>query len=279
MLDVEVRLAEMDAAGVDVELLSTTLPGAEMFDAESGAALARAANDELAGLVRSYPGRFLGMAALPLQDARAAVAELERAHGDLGFPAACLYTNVGGRMLDDPGLALEPLFARAEALGVPLFLHPTYPVLAPHLQDHNLVPIVGFMLDTTLAVTRLLFSGLLRRHPDLKLVVHHLAATLPFLVRRMDYESGRIPGGRDGPGEAPSDAFKRLWVDSVNPDLSAIRLTRELLGPDRLLFGTDHPFWDPRDAVRTVRALELPPDEMVALLGGNATRLLRLAKD
>jgi predicted TIM-barrel fold metal-dependent hydrolase len=248
-----------------------------MFEeAAFGVELARAANDELAAIVASAPDRFLGMATLPLQDPPAARAELERATRELGFPAAGLYTNVRGRMLDQPELELDALLGRAEALDIPLFLHPTYPVVAPYVQDGNLIPIVGFMLDTTLAVTRLIFSGLLERHASLKLVVHHLAATLPFLLRRMDYESARMPNGRARLGEAPSEAFKRLWVDTVNPDPASIRMTRELLGVDRLLFGTDHPFWDPRDAMRTARALEWPPDELLALLGGNAARLLKL---
>jgi predicted TIM-barrel fold metal-dependent hydrolase len=280
MTDLEVRLTEMDAAGVDVELLSTTLPGVEMFDdADFGIELARRANDDLADIVRSAPTRFLGMAALPLQAPAAARAELERAACELGFPAACIYTNVSGRMLDDPSLELDTLFRTAERLDVPLFVHPTYPVVAPHLQDHNLIPIIGFMLDTTLAVTRLIFSGLLTRHPDLKLVVHHLAATLPFLIKRIDYESGRMPNAWQRIGEAPSSALKRLWVDAVNPDPTAIQMTRDLLGVDRLLFGTDHPFWDPRDAMHTARALEWPPDDLLALLGGNAARLLHLDAD
>jgi predicted TIM-barrel fold metal-dependent hydrolase len=277
MTDVDVRLAEMDRAGVDVEVLSTTLPGPEMFgDSDFGIELAHRANDDIAELVRQYPTRFAGMATLPLQHPAAARRELEHAHLELGFPSACLYTNVAGRMLDDPSLELDALFDVAERLDVPLFLHPTYPVVAPFVQDRNLIPSVGFMLDTTLAVTRLIFSGLLKHHPALKLVVHHLAATLPFLIRRLDYESGRMPGGQVGPGEPPSNAFRRLWLDTVNPDPAAIAMAREVIGPDRLLFGTDHPFWEPADALRTLRALEWPPGEMLAVLGGNAARLLKL---
>jgi aminocarboxymuconate-semialdehyde decarboxylase len=277
MIDLDVRLADMDAAGVDVELLSTTLPGAEMFvDANFGVSLAQAANDELARIVSDHPDRFLGMAALPLQAPSAARAELQRAVQQLGFRAGCLYTNVAGRMLDESSLELDELFTCAEELDVPLFLHPTYPVLAPYVQDGNLIPIVGFMLDTTLAVTRLIFSGMLGRHPRLKLVVHHLAATLPFLIKRMDYESGRMPNGWQRIGEPPSAALKRLWVDAVNPDPAAIQMTCNLLGVERMLFGTDHPFWDPRDAMRTARALEWPADDLLALLGGNAARLLKL---
>jgi len=278
MVDIDVRLAEMDRAGIDVEVLSTTLPGPEMFeDANFGVGLAQRANDDIAELVRQHPTRFAGMAALPLQQPAAARRELQRTHDQLGFPAACLYTNVAGRMLDDASLELDALFAIAERLDVPLFLHPTYPVVAPFVQDGNLIPIVGFMLDTTLATTRLIFSGLLKRHPALKLVVHHLAATLPFLIRRLDYESGRMPGGQIGPGEPPSAAFRRLWLDTVNPDPAAIAMARELVGPERLLLGTDHPFWEPTDALRTLRALEWPPDDMLGVLGGNATRLLKLA--
>jgi aminocarboxymuconate-semialdehyde decarboxylase len=277
MVDLETRLAEMDAAGVDVELLSTTLPGVEMFeDTAFGVDLARATNDELASIVTSAPDRFLAMAALPLQDPPAARRELKRTVSELGFAAGGLYTNVQGRMLDDTSLELDQLFELAQRLDVPLFLHPTYPVAAPHVQDSNLIPIIGFMLDTTLAATRLIFSGLLARYPALKLVVHHLAATLPFLIRRIDYESGRMPNGWARIGEAPSEAFKRLWVDVVNPDPETIRMTRQLLGLDRLVFGTDHPFWDPRDAMRTVGALGWPPDATAALLGGNAARLLKL---
>ena len=108
MIDLDVRLADMDAAGVDVELLSTTLPGAEMFvDANFGISLAQAANDELARIVSDHPDRFLGMAALPLQAPSAARAELQRAAQQLGFRAGCLYTNVAGRMLDEPSLELD----------------------------------------------------------------------------------------------------------------------------------------------------------------------------
>jgi predicted TIM-barrel fold metal-dependent hydrolase len=278
MIDVDVRLTEMDRAGIDLEVLSTTLPGPEMFeDADFGVELAQRANDDIAELVRQHPNRFVGMATLPLQDPAATRRELERAHDELGFPAACLYTNVAGRMLDDASLELDTLFALAERLDVPLFLHPTYPVVAPFVQDCNLIPIVGFMLDTTLATTRLIFSGLLKHHAGLKLVVHHLAATLPFLIRRLDYESGRMPGGQLGAGELPSVAFKRVWLDTVNPDPAAIAMARELVGPERLLLGTDHPFWEPADALRTLRALEWPPDDMLAVLGGNAARLLKLA--
>src|SRR6266508_4639862 len=148
MADMDVRLRDMDAAGVDVQLLSTTLPGVEMFaDPSFGVELARSANDDLAALVHASPDRFLGMAALPLQAPAAARDELRRATQELGFPAGCIYTNVGGRMLDDLGLELHALFSTAETLDVPLFLHPTYPVVAPHVQDNNLIPIIGFMLD------------------------------------------------------------------------------------------------------------------------------------
>lgn len=273
MLDVDVRLRDMDAAGVDIQLLSTTLPGVEMLD---DLHLSRAANDEIAAIVRAHPDRFLGMAALPLQSPSAARAELCRVQAEHGFRAGCLYTNVGGRMLDDPTLELDALFDTAEQLDMPLFLHPTYPVVAPYVQDQHLIPIVGFMIDTTLAVTRLIFSGLLGRHARLKLVVHHLAATLPFLIKRMDYESGRMPNGWQRIGCAPSEALRQLWVDTVNPDPAAIQMTRDLLGVDRLLFGTDHPFWDPRDAMSTARSLEWAPDDLVKLLGGNAARLLGL---
>jgi predicted TIM-barrel fold metal-dependent hydrolase len=275
MVDLEVRLAEMDAAGVDVQLLSTTLPGVEMFsDVAFGTDLARAANDDLAAIVRRYPDRFLAMAMLPLQAPAAARAELQRCVDELSFPAACLYTNIAGRMLDEPSLELDKLFELATRLDVPLFLHPTYPVTAPYLQDQNLIPIIGFMLDTTLAVTRLIFSGLITRHPKLKLVVHHLAATLPFLIQRIDYESGRMPNAWQRIGEAPSEALKRVWVDAVNPDPKSIQMARDLLGVERLLFGTDHPFWDPRDAMRVARSLEWSPGDLTALLGGNAATLL-----
>ena len=275
MYDIEQRLKEMDAAGVDVQLLSTTLPGPEMLsDPHEGAELARAANNETASIVRAHAGRFAGMAALPLRDGAAAVRELERAHFELGFPAAGLYSNVAGVPLDEAGL--EPLFERAAELGTVLFLHPTYPLLGESCRDHNLIPMLGFMLDTSLAVARLLFSGLLRRLPHLKLVVHHLGGTLPFLLGRMDYESGRIPGGREGVGEPPSRAFARLYLDVASMNPGAIRLARHWVGAKRLLFGSDHPFWDMTDGLRCVKEVGLSAEEEAAVLGANAAQLLHL---
>ena len=171
--DVDRRLAAMDAAGVDLQVLSIGPPMLGWADPPLGARLARLLNEEVARVVERHPGRFVGLAAVPLQDATAALAELEHAVARLGHRGVGIGSNVQGKPLDDPDL--DPFWAAAQDLDLPIFIHPINPPGQPSIHDYRLDLIVGFPFDTTLAAARLIYGGVLERFPRLTFVLAHLA--------------------------------------------------------------------------------------------------------
>jgi uncharacterized protein len=191
----EGRVAAMDAAGVDVQVLSLTSPGVEQLEAADAVALARDANDTLAGMVRRHPERLAGFAALPTPDPAAAAVELERAVREHGFKGALINGHARGRRLDDE--FFWPILERAEALEVPIYLHPTPPpeAAARELYTGNYAPGVaellasgawGWHIETAIHVIRLVLSGAFDRYPRLQLIVGHMGETLPFMLPRLD---------------------------------------------------------------------------------------------
>lgn len=192
----EGRIASMDAAGIDVQVLSLTSPGVEQLDATEAVALAREANDLLADAVRRHPSRFAGFAALPTAAPDTAADELERTIHEYGFKGALINGHTRGRYLDDP--FFWPILERAEALQVPLYLHPTPPpqsVIAASYAGNYTSEVTGRLataawgwhIETAIHVLRLILSGAFDRYPDLQLVVGHLGETLPFMLPRIDF--------------------------------------------------------------------------------------------
>jgi predicted TIM-barrel fold metal-dependent hydrolase len=185
-----------------------------------------------------------------------------------------IYSNVNGRALDEP--EYRQLFDAAERLGAPILLHPTYPLSAASLQKGALVPTIGFLFDTTTATMRLILDGLFDRNPDLKLILGHVGSVIPYILARIDYELGRIPGGLaeiDGP---PSGHVKRLYVDTVSGGAAGLALGIDLFGADRVLYATDHPFWDPTWTNDALAEVDLSDADREAIEIGNAVRLLGL---
>lgn len=274
MTDVETKLRVMDAHGIDIALLSVNVPGTCRFDRDLGVPLARQENDALARVVASRPDRFLGLAELPLQDVDQAILELERAVVDLGLKGVSLFSNINGRSLDDP--AFLPFYECVQKLGVPIFLHPTCPLGAEHMQEYELIQVIGFLLDTTLAMCRLIFSGILERFPAIPFVLPHLGSVLPYVMGRVDTSSGNIPGSRANIREAPSRYFRDVYVDTVSLHPPALKLAYEYQGPDKMLFASDFPFWSIQRAIQTIEEMDIPREDKEKIFHGNAERLLRL---
>lgn len=276
MLDIERKIEHMDRGGVGVSVLSINVPGLDLFEPADAVVIARDANDELAEVVAAHPDRLEALAALPMSDPDAAAAELERAIRR-GLRGAIVYSNVGGRSLDEP--EFRPVFAAAAELDVPILLHPTYPLSAPSLQAHALVPVLGFLFDTTTATMRLILDGVYDRHPDLKLILGHVGSVIPYIVGRLDYESSRIPGGLgalEALGALPSDHIRNLYVDTVSAWPPAMQLGIEFFGADRVLYATDHPFWDPAKTNDALEQVQLSSGDREAIASGNARRLFRM---
>jgi aminocarboxymuconate-semialdehyde decarboxylase len=273
-MDVAAKLADMDANRIRMTALSINDPGPEWFGAE-GVRVARLAYDFVAGIVARHPDRFFGLCVLPLQDVGASVDELDRCVKQLGMKGLLLYTNIAGRFPDEP--EFRPVFARAVELDIPVLLHPALPVTAPLVKDYEMISGLGNMFDNTIALARIIMSGLLDKFPALTLVCPHLGGTLPYIVGRIDHQTQVLKRGPKYLTMAPSAYIKqRVYLDIVSPLPLAMRFGYEFMGADRLLFSSDHPWVDPRLIVDGLQSLGLPPTDERKIFAGNAERLFKL---
>ena len=272
--ELDARIADMEKAGMDSHILSLTTPGVHIEEPAAGVELARAVNEDFSTLCRDHPGQFFAFAALPLQDPEAAVDELRYAVTHLGLGGATLFTNVGGRNLDHPSFA--PIFAAAEELRATLFIHPTSPHDHGPLADYRLVPLLGFLFDTTTAISRLIFAGVLERHPSLRLIASHLGGTLPYVAERLDRGYRVYPEIWDLIPSPPSSYLAQVYYDTVAFDPKALQFVRGAVGAEQMLLGSDYPhqIGDMKLALAALRQMEITTKERHLVMEGNARRLL-----
>jgi aminocarboxymuconate-semialdehyde decarboxylase len=271
--DVAAKLADMDAAGIGITALSINDPGPELFGKE-GPAVARLVNDWIAGIARQHPTRFFGLCVLPVQEMEACLAELDRCVNRLGMKGILLYSNNAGRFPDEP--EFRPLFRRAEELDIPILLHPAYPMTYDATRGYEMAAGLGLMFDTTIALTRIILAGIPDQYPKLKLVCPHLGGALPYLVGRIDHQTMVLKRGAEHIRRAPSEYLRQVWLDTVSPLAMSIRYGFDFVGPDRLLYASDHPWVDPKLIAANVRSLRFSAEEEGKIFGGNARRLFRL---
>jgi aminocarboxymuconate-semialdehyde decarboxylase len=271
--DIDYRDGVLAEAGVDRQVLTFTTPGTHIETPERAVALARIVNDALAEIARTRR-RFTALATLPLNDPPGAAAELERAMGPLGLPGAMLFSNVNGTPLADQ--RFWPLYERADALGAVLYVHPTHPLGVEAMIEYWLMPLVGFLCDTTLAAAHLVFRGVAERFPRIRWVLGHLGGAIPYLAERLDRGYEAFPECRRHIGQPPSAYLKRFFYDTVNFDPAALRLALSFAGPGQLLAGSDYPhrIGSIPAMLESLRALDVPEADRAAVLGGNAGRLL-----
>ncbi len=271
--ELETRLYDMDQNGIETHILSLTTPGVHIEEAKAGTALAQKVNDEFARIRQDHPGRFYAFAALPLQDPEAAARELERAVKKLGLAGATLFTNVENQTLDDP--AFDSLFSTAQTLDVPLFLHPTTPKEHGSLARYRLVPLLGFLFDTTTAVARLIFAGVFERYPKLKLIASHLGGTLPYVAERLDRGYRAYPELWEEIPQRPSTYLRRLFYDTVSFDPKVLEFVRTALGAEQMLLGSDYPhqIGDMRQALSALDQMAISEAERKRIQSINAQSL------
>jgi predicted TIM-barrel fold metal-dependent hydrolase len=272
-LDVNAKLKAKDASGISITMLSTNDPGPEWFGRD-GLAIAQLINDSIAAVVAEHPTRFRGLCVLPLQDENSASDELDRCHGKLEMKGILLYTNLAGRWCDEPEFSW--LYARAEELGMPVLLHPTKPMTTEAVKGYELTSTLGNMFENTIALARIIASGLLDRHPRLKLVCPHLGGTLPYIIGRMDHQVTVLKRSTQTLERKPSQYLRSIYMDIVSPLPEAIRFAIDFSGPDRLLFASDHPWVEPRLILETLRILQLPAHDEKRILSENARELFDL---
>jgi predicted TIM-barrel fold metal-dependent hydrolase len=275
------RLEQMDAAGIDFQIMSLFDPGVqEEADVERAIDLARRANDELAESVRRNPARFGGFATLATQDPDAAAAELERAVTDLGLVGALINGHCQGRYLDDP--AYEALFERAEALGAPIYLHPTTPHPAvmeawfkPYLADGLHLASWGFAAEAGTHVLRLVYSGLFDRFPRLQMIIGHLGEMLPFAAYRIDRYYGLGGDNAKRLRRLPSEYLLSNFYVTTSGNFCppAFACTLEVMGADRVMFSVDYPMDDNTDGANFLSSFAMDDGDRRKVASENAVRL------
>ncbi|MBI4522342.1 MAG: amidohydrolase [Deltaproteobacteria bacterium] len=274
MFSLSRRLEEMDEKGITVQVLSPLLHGVHRTDAKTGLELCRLVNDGVAEVIQKHKGRFEGFAVLPLQGVNEALEELERSIKDLELKGIIFLSNVEGRFLDER--RFWPIYEAISSLGVPIFLHPTYPVNDKGMQDYALISPLGFLYDTTLAMLRIIFSGLLEEYRDLKFILPHLGSVLPYIIARIDREPVSTRSKRKIQ-HPPSEYFNLVYVDTVSLHKPALLMANRYLGSGRILFGCDCPFWGIGEGLESVRDLDISAEDKESIFFKNAEALLRLA--
>ncbi len=279
--DIATRLKDMDRMQVDMQIVSPS-PAQYYYYAEPnfGLELSRATNDRIAEIVATTPDRFAGMCTVPLQNPKMAAKELERCVKKLGMRGVEICTNVNGMDLADKRLGLDKFFAKAEELDVVVFMHPMGFTHADRMTEHYFNNIIGNPLESTLAVSHLIFGGVLDRFPKLKFVVAHGGGYLAHYHARMDHGWKARPDSSTVIKKKPSSYLKKFYFDTITFDTEMLDglITRQ--GAKHVVMGSDYPYDmaddKPVQSVQRVERLSLAEQKLI--LGGNAARLFKLAK-
>ena len=276
----ELRIAEMDAAGIDLQVISHVEPATQNFAPDAAVRLARAANDLLHQAIVAHPTRFAGFAALPTPDPLAAALELERAVGALGFKGAMVHGLTRGRFLDEK--PFWPIFEAAQSLDVPIYLHPAMPhpdAAKPYFAPYEELQgsAWGFEIDTSCHFLRILFAGAFDAHPKLKIILGHLGEGLPFGMHRLNDHSV-VAAKRRGLKRAPIDYLRDnlIVTTSGNWYEPAFVCTLMALGADNILFAIDWPYESNTAGMEFLRKLSISDADREKIAHLNAARVLKL---
>jgi aminocarboxymuconate-semialdehyde decarboxylase len=274
--DIDYREQVLVEQGVDTQVITLTTPGTHVEAPATAAHFASLVNDAFAEIRESKRGRFTALATLPLHDPAASVKELNRACRELRLPGAMLFSNVNGAGLNEP--QFWPIYEAANELGAVLYIHPTHPVGVEAMADFWLMPLVGFLMDTTLAAAKLVFSGIPERFSRIRWVLTHMGGAIPYLAERLDRGFEAFSECRAHISRPPTSYLKQFYFDTVNFDLNAIELAIAFAGVDHILAGSDYPHMigSIPKMLGTIRCLNRSDTDKAAIFGGNAARLLNL---
>jgi predicted TIM-barrel fold metal-dependent hydrolase len=276
----DTRIAAMNAAGIDVQVLSHNQPGCQALDASEAIPVAREVNDFLFDAIKRHPARFAGLAALPTADPAGSAKELDRAVTKLGFKGAMINGHTKGSFLDDK--KYWPIFECAQALGVPVYLHPSLPhpaVMKAYFDGYPELALAawGFGIDTGAHFLRLVFAGVFDAFPKLTVILGHLGEGLPFMLHRINDQT-RLAAGRRGLKRAPIQYLTQNLVVTLSGNFSApaFQCTVQAMGADNVLFSVDWPYESNKDAVDFLKRQPLSPGDLAKVAHRNAERVLRL---
>ena len=286
--DLDFRIAEMDAQGIDMHLLSITGPGVQAFDASLGTELAIVANDTLARAIAKRPDRYAGLGAVAPQDPQAAAREVKRVMGELGLGGIIINSHTHGEFLDDP--KFWPIFEAAVACDAPIYLHPTFPapsMIKPYSDYGMMGAMWGFGAETSLHVVRMIMGGVFDAFPTLKVVLGHLGEGLGFWLGRLDnrYQNVARRGGLEMLGmkklsRLPSEYFMTNFHITTSGMMTnpPLEFCLAMFGEDRIMFAVDYPYEQTAEAVSFIRAAPLSPEAMDKITHRNAEKLFRISR-
>jgi len=273
--DYDERIKRMDAARVDLAIISLTCPNVYWGGEEFSLKAAQIVNDDMARAQQAYPSRIRWLASLPWEYPARAVAELERARA-IGAVGVIVLANVGGKSLTDADFA--PVWKAIDDLSLPVLVHPTAPPGAAEmdLHDYNLIASIGFMFDSSLCIARMMFDGFFERYPHLKLIVPHAGGALPYLVGRLDQCFDHMNACRTRTDVRPSEFMRQIYYDTVVYRQDALEMCVAVGGADNVLYGSDYPhnIGDMQGCL--ARVDHLPPQQRQAIRGNNAAQIFRL---
>jgi len=280
----EARLRDMDDTGIAMQILSLTNPGVQIFDADTGTALATYCNDYLAEAIRKHPDRFSGLAAIAPQNPAGAAKELERGIRELGLKGAIINSHTHGEYLDDQ--KFWDIFEAAQALDVPIYIHPSTPIprmYAPFAEWGLEGAIYGFAVETSLHLLRIILSGVFDRFPKLRIVAGHLGEGLPYWLARFDFfhranvASARYPNVKKLNKQVSDYVKENIWVTTSGMNWEPpILYCQKLLGVDRVLYAMDYPYQFVPEEVVLVDNLPISDSDKKKLYQSNAENLFRL---
>ena len=276
MFDYDLRIQAMDAAGVDIAIVTLTSPNVYWGSARSSLGAAKLVNDDMAARQREYGGRIRFMCSLPWQHPKLALAELKRSCDELGAVGVMVLANVDGVSLTDR--KFSSIWKEIDRRALPVLVHPTAPPGTAELDvmRYNLIASVGFMFDTSLAVARMIYDGFFDRYPRLKLIASHGGGALPYIAGRLDICFDNMPACRERIASRPSTYLKKIYYDSVVFQPESLELALKVGGEGNVLYGSDYPhnIGDMKGCLARVDALA--PAQRDAVRGGNAMRIFRL---
>ena len=279
--DIEARVEDLDRLGIDVQVISHTCPGVGEVSEADAIEWSKKLNDLYAGFCQDYPGRFYFLATLPCQNIDKALEEMERVQMIPGAKGVQVFSNVNGTLISDP--QFHPILGKAAELGLPVKVHPAFtPLTADAMKKANLpMQLFGFTLDTTMAVTNMIFSGVFTKFPDLKVIHSHLGGMAPYMMGRINTAFKRYTKEFDiGGGGLPEDVYKKhVYIDTLAMHVPAIKCGWEFMGTDHLIFGTDYPHrasGTVEDNLATLDKVGFSSEEKVQVLSTNAINLFGL---
>jgi aminocarboxymuconate-semialdehyde decarboxylase len=274
--DLAYREDVLDELGVTMQVLTLTTPGTHVESRDVAVRLAALVNDEFREAIETRGRHFTALATLPLNDPVASVREFERATRALGLRGAMLFSNVNGTALSDR--RFWPLYEAANDVGAVLYIHPAHPASVEMMQEYWLMPLVGFLFDTTLAAASLVFSGVVERFPRIRWALCHLGGAVPYLAERLDRGFHAFRDCRAHIQRPPSTYLREFYYDTVNFDQGALQLATSFAGADHILAGSDYPhqIGSIPSMLDAVRKLPVSEAERAGIFGLNAAKLLGL---